>query len=340
MRAAMFHEAGKPLEIVSVADPVPADDQVVLAVRGAGICGSDLHVTQYPGVMPDGIILGHEFFGTIVDVGKAVTGWKAGAPVTSLPIFNCHTCDACKANMPGLCSNAHFVGNTLATPGAYAQYVAVPARFLQAIPDGVSDDEAAMVEPLAVAYHTTDRGQIKADDRVLVLGSGPIGAAVALFARAAGAKHVVVSEPAEARRERAKELGATGLIDPTTEDVSARFAALAGGAPSVVFECVGVPGMLAQAVQLAGLRARIVVAGVVFTEDSFTALTAMARELTIIYSQTYLERDFGAVIDALAHGRINAKPLHTRTVSLDELPDAFEALRNNPRECKVIIRPS
>ena len=340
MRAAIFHEAGKPLEIVSVADPVPADDQVVLAVLGAGICGSDLHVTQYPGLMADGTVLGHEFSGTVVAMGKNVTGWKEGAHVTGLPILTCHTCEACQANLPGLCSNSQFVGTTLTSPGAYAQYVAVPAQFLQAIPNGVSDAEAAMVEPLAVAHHTVDRADIKPDDRVLVIGGGPIGAAVALFARAKGARSVVVSEPAEARRERAKELGATGVIDPSHEDVGARFAALAGGAPSVVFECVGVPGMLSQAVQLAGLRARIVVAGVVFTEDSFTALTAMARELSIIYSQTYLERDFSAVIDALAHGRINAKPLHTRTITLDELPDAFEALRNNPRECKVIIQPS
>ena len=150
----------------------------------------------------------------------------------------------------------------------------------------------------------------------------------------------MVSEPAEARRERCRDLGATAVIDPKNEDVAARFAAIAGGRPSVVFECVGVPGMLAEAVRLAGLRGRIVVAGVVFTEDSFPPLETMAREISIIYSQAYEERDFAAVIDALATGRVDARPMHTRTVSLAELPDTFEALRNNPRECKVIIDPA
>lgn len=340
MRAAVFHEAGRPLTIETVTDPVPAPDQVILAVGGAGICGSDLHVTQYPGLMAPGTVLGHEFFGSIVATGSDVKGWKTGSRVTALPVMPCRHCEACDHGLPSLCPSVLFVGTALAAPGAYAEYVAVRADQLQAVPDGISDIEAAMIEPLAVGHHTASRGNLTPDDQVLILGGGPIGAAVALFARAAGVRSVIVSEPAAARRERCKDLGATGVIDPSSEDVAARFAALAGGRPSVVFECVGIPGMLDQAVRLAGLRARIVVAGVVFTEDTFPPLETMAREISIIYSQAYEERDFAAVIDALAKGRIDCRPMHTRTVSLTELPDAFEGLRNNPRECKVIIDPA
>lgn len=339
MRAAVFHEAGRPLEITRVADPVPAADQVILQVGGAGICGSDLHVTQYPGVMAPGTVLGHEFFGTIVATGSEVSGWQQGARVTALPVMPCRTCEACDHGLPSLCPSVLFVGTALAAPGAFAEYVAVRADQLQRVPDGVSDVEAAMIEPLAVGHHTVSRANLRADDRVLILGGGPIGAAVALFARAAGARTVVVSEPAAARRERCRELGATAVIDPRGEDVAAQFATVAGGRPSVVFECVGVPGMLAEAVRLAGLRARIVVAGVVFAEDTFPPLETMAREISIIYSQAYEERDFAGVIDALAKGRVDCRPMHTRTVTLDQLPDVFEGLRNNPSECKVIVDP-
>lgn len=339
MRAAVFREAGQPLDIATVADPSPAPDQVILAVGAAGICGSDLHITQYPGFCAPGTILGHEFFGTVVAVGSDAGAWRPGARVTALPVMPCRRCEACDQGLPSLCPSVLFIGTATAAPGAFAEFVAVRADQVQRVPDGVSDAEAAMIEPLAVGHHTASRAGLRRDDRVLILGGGPIGAAVALFARAAGVASVIVSEPAEARRERCRELGAHAVIDPSCEDVAARFAALAGGRPSVVFECVGVPGMLAQAVRLAGLRARIVVAGVVFADDSFPPLEAMAREISIHYSQAYEERDFAAVIDAVAAGRIDCRPMHTSTVSLADLPAAFEALRGNPAQCKVLIDP-
>lgn len=341
MRAAIFHEAGQPLSIETVADPQPAADQVVIAVSGAGICGSDLHVTQFPGIMPAGTILGHEYAGTIVTLGSGVSGdWKVGDRVTALPLFPCRQCEACDAHLPALCPNGRFAGNSLDAPGAYAEYVAARADMLQRLPSGVSDDEGAMVEPLAVGHHIVDRAELPHGAAVLVLGGGPIGAAVTLFARAAGARHVVVSEPGMARRERCLNLGATAVIDPRSEDVAARFAALTGSAPQVVFECVGLPGMLHDAVMLCGLRGRVVVAGVVFAEDHLPPLAALGKEVTILYSQAYAERDFAAVIDALAKREIDVAPLHTATVSLDELPEAFENLRNNPAQCKVLIDPT
>ena len=134
--------------------------------------------------------------------------------------------------------------------------------------------------------------------------------------------------------------GATAVIDPQAQDVATAFAQVSGGhPPQIIFECVGIPGMLNQAMQIAAVRAQIIVAGVVMHDEMITPIVALGKELTIRYSQAYNERDFEAVIDAIATGAIKPRPIHTSTVSLDELPAAFEALRSQPRECKVLIRP-
>lgn len=174
-----------------------------------------------------------------------------------------------------------------------------------------------------------------------MIGGGPIGVAVALFARQAGARHVIVSEMSADRRAKALEVGATGVIDPKAEDVATAFHRLAdGSAPQIVFECVGISGMLKQAVDLVGLRGRVVVAGVVFEEDVIAPIVALGKEVSIRFSQAYSERDFEAVIDAIAKGTINPRPIHSSTVSLDDLPAAFEALKTPSSQCKVLIRPN
>lgn len=341
MRAAVFHEVGKPLTIETVDDPRPQTGQIVIQISGAGICGSDLHMTQYPGFAAPGLILGHEFAGTVAALGDGVGGdWKVGDRVTAVPLFPCRDCEACDAHLPQLCPNGRFAGTTLETPGAYAQYISARADMVQRVPAGVGDNEAAMIEPLAVGHHTFSRAEMRKGESVLIIGGGPIGAAVALFARAAGAAHVVVSEPAPERRERCLSLGATATIDPAKEDLGQRFTAIAGGRPSVVFECVGIGGMVQQAVNVAAIRGRVVVAGVLFEEDRLSHVAALGKEISIIYSQAYNERDFEAVIDALARNVIDARPMHTATVSLNDLPAMFESLRNAPSQCKVLIDPA
>lgn len=340
MRAAIYREKNKPLEIGTVADPTPASGQVLLKVKGAGICGSDLHIVQY-GFAAPGQVLGHEFSGEIVSLGAGVPqDLKIGDRVTALPVTPCHQCEACDAGLVGLCPASKIVGTSLMTQGAYAELVAVSGRYVQKLPDGVSYAEGAMVEPLAVGAHTVSLGEIKKGESVLILGGGPIGAAATIFARQAGAKHVVVSEPAALRRDRVRELGATATIDPKTQDVAEAFHAIAGVRPHVIFECVGAPGLFAQALELAGLRGRVVVAGVLFEEERFSALTPLAKEVTVRYAQMYTERDFENVINLIARNEIDVKPMHTETVSLSQLPAAFDSLRAAPQQCKVIIDPA
>lgn len=339
MRAAVFRQVGSPLAVETVPDPVPGVGQLIIEVAHAGICGSDLHMAE-SSYSPAGLILGHEFAGTVAALGQDVSGpWKVGDRVTALPLNACNDCSACDRHLPALCSRNLFTGTSLLAQGAYAQLVGARAAMVQRLPDGVDFAEGAMVEPLAVGHHIVSMAQLPRDAAVLVLGGGPIGIAVALFALHAGARHVVVSERSPDRRALAQSIGAAS-VDPQVEDLAAAFARLTGvERPHVVFECVGVPGMLAQAIDLADVRGQVIVAGVVLQEDTILPIAALGKEVTIRYSQAYTERDFEAVIDALACGAIDARPIHTSTVSLDELPAAFEALRSQPKECKVLIRP-
>ena len=339
MRAALYQGAGQPLSIERVADPRPRADEVVIAVARAGICGSDLHMAEY-GFAPAGTIFGHEFAGTIVERGADVRGWAVGDRVTALPLHACSRCDACDEGLPGLCRTGIFTGTSPLAQGAYAQYVVARAAMLQRLPAGVGFDEGAMVEPLAVAHHAVAMADLGPADDVLVIGAGPIGVAVALFARLAGARHVVVSERFADRRALATAAGATATIDPGTGSVAAAFAAIAGRPPPVVFECVGVPGLIQQCIDLAGIRGRVVVAGACFQEDAIRPITGLAREISLRFSQCYTEQDFEAVIGAIAAGLADPDPLHTRTIGFDALPAAFDALRTPSADCKILIDPA
>ncbi len=339
MRAALFQAVGKPLSIEQLPDPRPAAEQVIIQVARAGICGSDLHMSEY-GVVPAGTVFGHEFAGTIVELGSAIGGaWRLGDRVTALPVQACHECDACSAQLPALCRSGLFTGTNLTYPGAYAEYVGARASMLQRLPDGVTFATGAMVEPLAVSHHAVELAAVGRGDAVLVIGAGPIGAGVILFARQNGARDVIVSERSRERRAIALQLGATAVLDPAAEDIGARFAALAGRRPQIVFECVGVAGLLQQAIELAGVRGRVLVAGVCFAEDKILPLTALMKEVSVQFSQCYAEHNFAAVLEALAHGRIQAEPMHTGTVGFEALPETFEALRTQPSGCKVLIDP-
>jgi (R,R)-butanediol dehydrogenase/meso-butanediol dehydrogenase/diacetyl reductase len=340
MRAAVFQGVGQKLAICEVPDPTPAPDQIILSVAYAGICGSDLHMTESPH-MPAGLILGHEFSGEISAIGADVRGHKVGDRVTALPLNACRQCTACDEGLPALCPSNLFLGCSLEAPGAYAQYLSVRSDMVQPLPAGVSYEEGALVEPLAVGHHVVSLANIPRGGAVLILGAGPIGAAAALFARHAGAAHVVVSEPSTLRREQALQMGATAVIDPTQQDVASAYAAATGEAqPRFILECVGIKGMLQQAVTLAGVRGKIVVAGVLFADDQFSPIVAMGKEVSILYSQAYQERDFESVIRALASREIHPQPMHTATVTLDELPDRFERLRQPSGDAKVLIKPS
>lgn len=335
MRAAVLQQPGEPLAIVDRPDPQPGTGEVVLRVDACGICGSDLHLSEaYP--MP-GLVLGHEFCGTVTEIGAGVETRRVGDRVTALSLAPCGQCAACATGRVRKCEQVAMIG--IERPGAYAEYVVVNARDTFVLPPALDHRHGALVEPLAVALHTVRRAGISAGDDALVLGGGPVGLAVALWLRTLGAREVVVSDPVPSRRELAEKVGATATIDPTNRDVGDAFAALTGRRAPLVIECVGVPGLLQHATDVAAVDATVVIAGVCMAPDTITPLTAMTKELDLRFAFYYEAGDYTTTIDMIDRGRIDPLPLVTSEVTLDEAPRAFADLKHPTDECKVLITP-
>ena len=341
MRAAVFKGLGQGLSVEDVPRPEPGPGEVVIKVEACGVCGSDLHATDEGVFLQEpGTILGHEFAGEVVDSRHGDVA--IGDRVTVVPVNPCGRCRECREGYTMLCAQNRITGlSGQAVPGAYAEYVKAPARYVVPLPDGVDYEEGAMVEPLAVGLHAVGKAGIAIGDRVLVIGAGPIGLSVAAFARMAGAGAVVVSERAPARLSAASAFGATAVIDAAaTADVGAAFAEIAGGPPDVIFDCVGVPGMIRSCVDMSRARGTIVVVGVCMKEDTQVPLSAILKELKIQYVLGYQEQDFARVLAVLRSGRLKPAPMVTDRVALEALPEAFERLRQPGSQIKLMILPN
>jgi len=342
MRAAVFRGEGQPLAVEDRQTPVPRPGDIVMKVAYCGICGSDLHATEpSPTPLERGTVLGHEFSGVVT--ASAAPGFAPGDRVIGLPLQECDECrpsgTGCRDRLGILCGRNRIIGMSEAVPGAYAEYLRMPAHHALKIPDGLDLRLAALTEPLAVGLHAATAAGSLLGKRVLVIGSGPIGLAVTLFARLAGARDVVVSEISPARRAQAEGFGAV-VIDPAAEPPGPAFTRVTGAPPDVVFECVGVPGLLRQCIEIAPLHGTVVVVGVCRQEDTLLPRVALRKELTIRFILGYTRDEFVTVLDLLASGRIDAGPLITKVVSLDVLPAVFEALRSPGTDAKVLIDPS
>ncbi len=343
MRVLMLR--GNDLFVTEIARPAPGPGQVLARVRACGICGSDLHFARYAEDMlrvtrradpagwsamdlAQGVVMGHEFVAEVVAAGPGAEAWAPGTRVVSVPVLP----------DPQTPQGVQSIGYSSRYPGAYGEYVIMAAPLLLRVPDGLPDRVAALTEPCAVGLHAVREAGLRPEDRVLIMGAGPIGLMTLLWLKREGVKHVAVSEPATPRRALAARLGANLALDPTTEDVAARLATVAGGPPTVVFECVGVAGTLQQAMDLAGRRGRVVVVGVCMTEDRLTPMLGILKHLTVQFVLGYTREEFAEALAALADGSIDPAPMITRTVTLEELAAAFRAL-GNPEDCKVVLEP-
>lgn len=337
MKAAVFKGAGQPMQVEDVADPTPGQRQLVVEVAYCGICGTDLHSTREgPAMLPCNSVLGHEFVGEVVALGKDLQAtWQQGDRVCALPFHSCGHCPACVTGRPFECDSLSCIG--LDAPGGFAEYVATSECNTLKLPDALGTEDAALIEPLAVGLHAVRAGGLQAGQRVLITGAGPIGLAVALWARFMGARDVVVSEPAVDRRTLALSMGATAVVQPG-ENLAEQFAGIAGGPPDILFECVGAPGLIQQCIELAPRRAMVVPVGVCEQPDTILPFPALIKELSVRFAIAYTRSDYETVIAMLAQGRIDASPMVTGIVSLEEMPAAFEALRSPSDQCKVLTR--
>jgi threonine dehydrogenase-like Zn-dependent dehydrogenase len=245
---------------VDVPDLEPGPGEVAVEIAFCGICGSDLHMLPSPAISP-GTVMGHEFSGRVAELGEGVEGWEAGERVCVIPVDPCGECPNCVAGNQHLCVQAPVRGHGLGgRPGGFAQRVLAPAESLFRLPDGVSDEHGALVEPLAVGVHVVRLAEVDPSQPMVILGAGPIGVMTALAARAEGCERIVVVEPGEKRRARIEQLGFQAL--PLEGVHEAAVGALGGELPAAVFECAGHPDALGLALELVASAGTVVAAGV------------------------------------------------------------------------------
>lgn len=334
MKAAVFRSIGQPLVIEDIREPEPEKDGVLVEIGRCGICGSDLHMTEDPvfGVSA-GTVLGHEFSGTVVETGPDVSGLKKGDLVSVSPLRGCGRCRSCLAGQPAWCISMQLDG------GGYAELAEVTERQCVKLPSTVSLEDGALAEPLSVALHGVSLSRISPGMRVLVIGAGPIGLGVVFWARRMGANQVTVIDLNNYQEKLAYGMGATDFLCKK-EDIVKEVNQVMGGPPDIVYECVGLPGLIEQAVDHVRVKGTVLVLGLCTVPDTFIPFKAVVKEVCIQTSGFFEFSEFCTSIDVLDAGLAAPRALITDTVSLSNMPEIFETLRNRTIQCKVMVDPN
>ena len=340
MRAAVLRD-GRMVYRDDVPEPVPETGQVLVGVRACGICGSDLHfaahgaeVLEMGGRMGGGagmnldlngdVFMGHEFSAEVLEAGPDTETHPPGTLVTSIPVLL-----SAKGFEPIVYSNS--------TLGGYAERMLLSAPLLLPIPNGLDLKQAALTEPLAVGLHAVNKSNIAPSETALVLGCGPIGIAIIAALRARGVETIVASDFSPKRRELASVMGAHRTLD------AAQGSPFDTVKPAVVFEAVGVPGIIDDVLLRARPGTRLVVAGVCMQPDTVHPFFAIAKEINVQFVLAYTPDEFADSLRALAEGEIDGAPLITGEVGLDGVGAAFDDLADPERHCKgnfLLTKPS
>ncbi len=346
MRAAVLR-AGSVIVRDDVPEPEPQFGQVLVSVKACGICGSDLHfvkhgetmldVTDRMGGLPDlarpprtdlgrDVFMGHEFAGEVIEAGPDTVAPKPGTLVTSIPLM------LSTAGVEPL-----VYSNNL--PAGSSERMLLSAAFVQEVPAGLDARRASLTEPMAVGLHAVNRSGIQPGEGALVLGCGPVGIAVIAALRLRGIEPIVAADFSPTRRRLAQAMGAHHTADPAVTPSFDAWAAEGGGRPLVVFEAVGVPGMIDDVLQWAPPRSRVVVVGVCMGTDRITPMWAVAKEIGLQFVLAYEPQEFTDTLRAIAEGLIDVEPVITGEVPLDGVPGAFRELEDPERHCKILVVP-
>ena len=369
------------LAVTDLPEPVPGPGHLLVEVRRAGICGSDLHVrTQADGLADlmreigyhdlmrseEEIVLGHEFVAEVVERGPGTKGHlPVGTPVVSLPLLR-----------QG--ADVHPTGLSARAPGAFAERMLVQESLTLRVPNGLPDEVAVLTEPMAVGWHAVNRGEVGRKDVAVVIGCGPVGLAVVTLLKGRGVRTVVASDPSPGRRALATACGADVVVDPASDSpydaastghlttAPAALTAAVDGIETmarlpvpwwhtwrvlekvgvtipkapVVFECVGIPGMLDQVITGAPLFSRVVVVGVCMGDDTVRPSMAINKEIDLRFVLGYTPLEFRDTLHALADGKVGVTPLVTGVTGLDGVADAFDVLGSAERHAKVLVDPT
>jgi (R,R)-butanediol dehydrogenase/meso-butanediol dehydrogenase/diacetyl reductase len=333
MKAVTFQGLHTPLKFEDLADPAPGEGEVVVHVGRCGICGSDLHMTEDAAYgCQHGDVLGHEFAGEVVALGKGVSTQKVGDLVSVIPLKSCGQCEHCRKGEVQRCERFGLQG------GGYAEYAVTRPNQCITLPSGLTLADGALIEPLAVALHGINLSGLNTGDKVLVLGAGPIGLAVAFWARRYGAARVVVQDIARFQEGRALDMGADAFVVDPTDPVGSAERAL-GGKADVVFECVGVPGLIAQAVEQVRPRGTVLLLGLCTRPDTFNSFAMLSKEVKLVTSAFFTVPEYEASLAALEQGAFAPRLMVTDTIALADVPTVYEALKKRTEQCKVMIAP-
>ncbi|KAK5165697.1 uncharacterized protein LTR77_008620 [Saxophila tyrrhenica] len=354
MRALRYH-GNQDLRLDNIPEPPLRPGWVKVKIGWAGVCGSDLHEymvgpknapTKPHAVTGEQIptIMGHEFGGRIVEIHDRVPGelgLEVGKKCAIFPVLSCRNCIWCDKQLWGCCSNWGFLGYS-GYGGGFSEYICIPAQDVHVIPESMGLDIAALVEPLAVAWHAVNLGQAKPEDSALVLGAGPIGIAVILCLRAQGVKNIAVSELSELRSEQARGAGAKHVFNPKNDDVAKRAKEVSpdGWGPQVAFECAGVQPSMDAAMGSVRGQGTIVNVGIFEKDITFNPNILNRRSLKYVGSNIYSREEFQEVIDAIADGRLKEpERMITAKISLEEgVEKGFKALlHEREKHVKILI---
>jgi threonine dehydrogenase-like Zn-dependent dehydrogenase len=338
MRASVLRD-GRMVLREDVAEPVPGPGQVLVGVKACGICGSDLHFAKHGadvlelnnqidgfggGMMQidlsRDVFMGHEFSAEVLEAGPDTEAPAPGTLVTSLPVLVSAT-----GVEPIVYSNR--------TIGGYAERMLLSAPLLTPIPNGLDVRFAALTEPMAVGLHAVNKSAIQRGEAALVLGCGPIGIAIIAALRHRGVETIVAADYSARRRELAEKMGATSTVDP------ANGSPFDGTSPAVVFEAVGVPGIIDDILRRAPVGARVVVAGVCMQADAFHPYFAIAKQINVQFVLAYEPTEFTDCLRAIAEGEIDVAPMITGEVDLSGVGAAFDDLAHPDAHCKILVTP-
>ncbi|AWI04688.1 2,3-butanediol dehydrogenase [Clostridium drakei] len=352
MKAALWYDK-KDVRIEEIEEPKVVKGSVKIKVKWCGICGSDLH--EYLGgpiFIPVGqphplsgnvapVVLGHEFSGEVVEIGEGVSNFNVGDRVVVEPIVACGKCPACKEGKYNLCSSLGFHG-LCGSGGGFAEYTVFPEEFIHKIPDNMSYEQAALIEPMAVALHSIRIANFKTGDTALVLGSGPIGLATIECLKAAGAKLVVVLQRKSVRQEYAKRAGADVVLDPNEVNIAEEVKKLTGGVGvDAAFETTGAKIGFDTGLDSLKFEGTMVITSIWEGETSFNPNVLVFSEKKIVGTLAY-RHEFPATIAQMSDGRIKAEGYITKKALLDNIvEEGFGALTGPEKKShvKILITP-
>lgn len=328
MKQAVMTEPGK-IVFCDVEAPTPKDDEVILQTKRIGVCGSDIHVyhglhpyTGYP------VVQGHEVGGVVATAGKNVTSVKPGDRITFMPQVTCGQCYPCQHGMYHICESLKVMG--FQTGGAAQEYFALPAANVLKLPDTMSLDQAAMIEPIAVTVHAIARGGGAAGKRVIVLGAGPIGNLTAQVAQALGATAVMITDISPYKLDMARKCGIGLTVNTAADNLGDAIARHFGpDKADLILECVGVEATMTDAIQYARKGSTIVVVGVFGKKPQVDLGLVQDRELSLVGTLMYQQSDYEVAIDLAAHGKLKLDEMITHRFPFDRYLDAYHTIEES-----------